>query len=521
MSERDPIFIQEDIVNAHKFLERIKERVAHEQLTDKHLQSAQDYLLGVESYKPHQLKNPARPIGRSLIELRKHGQIAALRVGITADLPSKEEEEQKGKVTLTINATTRELTIDDKETKVLNPIQFAVLREVATSPLRRLSASAIAELSQKLGQSSKFPARDIVKEINRKLLRSLHEQNLIIRAGATNNSLYLINPIIGLITESEGTEKNTLEPPKTSELSAKPHFILELATRSVINKDDGSAVGGLEEADFEVLIKIIQSQEAGLSSQEISHLLQQRIGETFKGQSKEIISRLRNTLDDNDNDRRIITQSGRTKGTRYFLNADVEIVEKQIEHIDADEEFSIPSIVNVEDTQSVGVSAEQVGAIQPTFPTEATYIPYLAGEDEKRSSVENRTLEAVCSAIRPDKRVDYEALQRGLYSEESISQTPTGKKKIKVRLADEIIPVFESAFAKIREEAEIPALRAAWTDEDRHVWEELDKSIRRVSFGDIAQYGKKLRREIRRSERKYYLAHRSKGGGPLLWIEID
>ena len=489
MSERKPLFIQEDIVNAHKYVERVKGRVDAGQLTDEHLQSAQAYLAGVEFYEPHRPHQLSRQTIRS------------------------KEEGEKFLPKILVNPETKRVEIPKYEiaTKIPGKVEWVLFTYLAQNPNKDLPKQILIAVAQQAGSSAN-DIRDLIYRLRKSLEPDSKNPLIITTTKIDSKYFYSLNAKVEFVEDEKEKEKKKVTKPKETQ-EERRSYTINLSERSLTDQVTGTVLDIIDDLDFVILAKIAQSQQKGFLGETIARIC--REAGDKKGPSHGVIKRLRSIFNDTEDTPKIITQTGKTRGTRYFLNADVELIsdEKTIQEVSSTQP-------ETDEKQPVASPDQQAAGSPRIDSAQRTYVPYKATEDEKRSSAENRTLKAVILAIHPvNNTIDFETLQKGLFSPDSIYQTPTGK-WITIKQADEIIEVFDRAVAKIREEAAIPALRQNWTDGDKQIWEILNESINRVSSGNVAEYSKKLKSKIRQSQNRYYKQHRPQNGNTVFRIKI-
>lgn len=135
--------------------------------------------------------------------------------------------------------------------------------------------------------------------------------------------------------------------------------------------------------------------------------------------------------------------------------------------------------------------------------SEVLVIPYKPTEDEKRSGEETKMLGFVVDALSRNKNITFEGLQKAV-SPESRIRTVSGKRQLMIYQGSELKEMFNTVLTKFREEAAIPNLREAWSDEELQLWSNLQLVIRSTSGNDIASFIKAVRARIDSAERAFY-----------------
>lgn len=479
-------FVGEDIDNAKTYVSAVRGRVERGQLTNDHLESAQNYLTGVEAWRPHQ-SLPG-------IKLRQSGQVGALRKGVAADL-SPNEDEIKGKISLTLTSDSGQVTLGKKPAKTLNPVQFAVLKEVAFSPMRRLSSKSIEELTRKLGFNPKYPARDAVSAINGKFQKALDNQSLIQREGPNAISLYLINPIIGMISEIEDQEKQPVW---------KYDYGVNLSSRilKVTERSTGEVSDVVADPDFDLLAKLMMSENEVLSAREVAKFCRERGGQGLMI-VRQAVTRLRVLVKDDLDNPQVIVKTGKTKGAKYHFRGDFEITDGARDEAtwkDTANDDTGPQVLQLKPQEELETDIQIAGSKSASVAR--TYVPYEATEDEKRSSDENKILKVVTGLLLLNRNIFYESMQGALHSADRLVETPTGQREIRTYVAKVIIEKFESGLGKFREEAEIPQLRKLWSEVDEEIWKNLQMLLGRHGH-DVAEVVRCAKQEISKAKNRF------------------
>lgn len=329
-------FVQEDIDNAKIYVSAIRARVERGQLTNEHLENAQSYLAGVESWRPHRPTPKIRTQPR--IESGQRGLIGALHVGTAAGLGSKEDE-SKGSIELYFDSQKHSVRLEgeteaSKITMELSNREFAIFTEFLQSPLRRVTSEHVTKLAKEQGSKAAFPARDAITPINRKFEKALGGEKLIQREGSSSRTLYRLNPKIGLVGDVTGEVEpgpvpitvKSVEEERVS-IVDKYEYTIDLSSRMVrvYERSENAITEVVDHPDFDLLVKLLKSEDRVLSAQEVAEFCRLR-GEKGLMLARQAVARLRTLVKDDLDDPQVIVITGKTKGAKYHLNGDFEIV---------------------------------------------------------------------------------------------------------------------------------------------------------------------------------------------------
>lgn len=151
---------------------------------------------------------------------------------------------------------------------------------------------------------------------------------------------------------------------------------------------------------------------------------------------------------------------------------------------------------------------------------EVTIIPYTPTEKERRTQEETQILDVIVSSLLNETRMRFDQVQAQLFSGDR-TKPLVGGQAVFIYQVDELIQHFNSAAMKFREEAEIPALRENWAEEEKEMWSKLETLRTKFQVTEARDFLRRISEEIRRSERQFYRDYPPESGNRVTWIRKD
>lgn len=164
------------------------------------------------------------------------------------------------------------------------------------------------------------------------------------------------------------------------------------------------------------------------------------------------------------------------KGAAYFL-----------------EEFSKPE----QKINEPSIPVLPIEPIKPTEPILGTVYEYRVPENEIRTEEESKILSIIIRGVTAHNQLFFEDLQRELH------QFHEAELPVYIYSSRELNQKFIAAYKKLEREFKTPRRQQMWTEEDRAIWDRIERRVSEKHEGDIEKFKRSIRQYIVNAERDF------------------